>query len=255
MARAWKVAATPSSSASPLPWSGRSATTFRRGGHSMKLGRSLIVSAFCVSLALPAPVLSQARAPGSPQPSQAPAAAGTKSFSQEELDQLVAPIALYPDALVAQVLMASTYPLDIVAADRWVKSNPGLKDKALEDALQQQPWDPSVKSLAVFPQVLTMMSEKLDWTQKLGDAFLADQKVVLDTIQKLRAKAQESGNLKTTQEQTVIVEEKIIKIEPANPQVIYVPSYNPTVVYGARPYPAYPPYHYYLPGYVATSTL
>ena len=98
-----------------------------------------------------------------------------------------------------------------------------------------------------------MMSEKLDWTQKLGDAFLADQKVVLDTIQKLRAKAQESGNLKTTQEQTVIVEEKIIKIEPANPQVIYVPSYNPTVVYGAWPYPAYPPYYYYPPGYVATS--
>src|SRR5437762_11780906 len=130
MARVRKDAATPSSSASALPRSGRSATTFRwRGGHSMKLGRSLIVSAFCVSLALPAPVLSQAPAPGSPQPSQAPAA--TKSFSQEELDQLVAPIALYPDALVAQVLMASTYPLDIVAADRWVKSNPGLKDKAL----------------------------------------------------------------------------------------------------------------------------
>jgi Spy/CpxP family protein refolding chaperone len=104
-----------------------------------------------------------------------------------------------------------------------------------------------------FPQVLTMMSEKLDWTQKMGDAFLQDQKKVLDTIQSLRAKAQASGNLQTTKEQTVIVEEKIIKIEPASPQVVYVPTYNPTVVYGAWPYPAYPPYYYYPPGYVATT--
>ena len=225
----------------------------------MKLGRSLIVSAFCVSLALPAPVLSQAPAPGSPQPSQAPAAAATKSFSQEELDQLVAPIALYPDALVAQVLMASTYPLDIVAADRWVKSNPVLKDKALEDALQQQPWDPSVKSLAVFPQVLTMMSEKLDWTQKLGDAFLAQQKDVLATAQALRAKASAQGNLKDTNEQKVITTTEnnttVIKIEPTNPEVVYVPTYNPTVVYGSWPYPAYPPYSYYPPGYVAGGAL
>src|SRR2546423_15046030 len=111
MARAWKVAATPSSSASALPWSGRSATTFRwRGGHSMKLGRSLIVSAFCVSLALPAPVLSYAPAPVSPQPSQAPAAAGTKRFSQEELEQLVAPIGLCPAAAVAPGLLAATFP-------------------------------------------------------------------------------------------------------------------------------------------------
>jgi hypothetical protein len=104
-----------------------------------------------------------------------------------------------------------------------------------------------------FPQVLTMMSEKLDWTQKLGDAFLADQKKVLDTIQSLRAKAQAAGNLKSTKEQNVIVEEKIIKIESTSPQVVYVPTYNPTVVYGAWPYPAYPPYYYYPPGYVATS--
>ena len=174
-------------------------------------------------------------------------------FKQEELDQILAPIALYPDPLISQILMASTYPLEVIQADRWAKQNAKLKGDALTKALEQQNWDPSVKSLVNFPQVLTMMSEKLDWTQKLGDAFLADQKVVLDTIQKLRAKAQESGNLKTTQEQTVIVEEKIIKIEPANPQVIYVPSYNPTVVYGAWPYPAYPPYYYYPPGYVATS--
>src|SRR5437899_85791 len=178
---------------------------------------------------------------------------GAATFKQEELDQILAPIALYPDVLVSQVLIASTYPLEVLQADRFAQQNKNLKGDALTKALEAQDWDPSVKSLVNFPQVLTMMSEKLDWTQKLGDAFLADQKKVLDTIQKLRAKAQESGNLKTTQEQTVIVEEKIIKIEPANPQVIYVPSYNPTVVYGAWPYPAYPPYYYYPPGYVTTS--
>ncbi len=176
-------------------------------------------------------------------------------FKQEELEQIVAPIALHPDPLISQILMASTYPLEVVQADRWAKQNKSLKGDAVTAALEKQDWDPSVKSLVAFPQVLTMMSEKLDWTQKLGDAFLADQKKVLDTIQSLRAKAQASGNLKTTKEQTVIVEEKIIKIEPANPQVIYVPTYNPTVVYGSWPYPAYPPYSYYPPGYVASSMM
>jgi len=171
----------------------------------------------------------------------------------EELEQVVAPIALHPDPLISQILMAATYPLEVVQAERWAKQNASLKGDALTKALEAQDWDPSIKSLVNFPQVLTMMSEKLDWTQKLGDAFLADQKVVLDTIQTMRAKAQASGNLKTTKEQTVIVEEKIIKIEPASPQVIYVPTYNPTVVYGAWPYPAYPPYAYYPPGYMAGS--
>ena len=175
-------------------------------------------------------------------------------FKQEELDQVLAPIALYPDSLVAQILMASTYPLEVVQADRFAKQNASLKGEALTKALESQSWDPSVKSLVNFPQVLTMMNDKLDWTQKLGDAFLAQQKPVMDTIQSLRAKAQAAGNLKTTKEQTVIVEQKIIKIEPASPQVIYVPAYNPTVVYGAWPYPAYPPYYYYPPGYVATAT-
>jgi Spy/CpxP family protein refolding chaperone len=182
-------------------------------------------------------------------------AAGAPVFKQEELDQLAAPIALYPDSLISQILMASTYPLEVVQADRFAKQNASLKGDALTKALEAQNWDPSVKSLVNFPQVLTMMSEKLDWTQKLGDAFLAQEKAVLDTIQSLRAKAQASGNLKTTKEQTVIVEEKIIKIEPANPQVIYVPTYNPTVVYGAWPSPAYPPYYYYPPGYVATTAM
>jgi Spy/CpxP family protein refolding chaperone len=174
-------------------------------------------------------------------------------FQQEELEQLLAPIALHPDSLVSQILMASTYPLEVVQAERFAKQNAKLKGDALTAALEKQDWDPSVKSLVNFPQVLTMMSEKLDWTQKLGDAFLADQKKVLDTIQALRAKAQAAGNLQSTKEQNVIVEEKIIKIESTSPQVVYVPTYNPTVVYGAWPYPAYPPYYYYPPGYVATS--
>jgi Protein of unknown function (DUF3300) len=174
-------------------------------------------------------------------------------FKQEELDQLLAPIALYPDSLIAQILMGSTFPLEVVQADRFAKENANLKGDALTEALESQNWDPSVKSLVNFPQVLTMMSEKLDWTQKLGNAFLAQQKPVMDTIQSLRAKAQAAGNLKTTKEQTVIVEQKIIKIESASPQVIYVPTYNPAVVYGAWAYPAYPPYYYYPPGYVATT--
>lgn len=180
---------------------------------------------------------------------------GSKPFKQEELDQLVAPIALYPDDLLSQTLMASTYPLEVVQADRWVKQNKDLKGDALATALEKQPWDPSVKSLVNFPQVLTMMSEKLDWTQKLGDAFLAQQEDVMDTVQNLRAKAQAQGNLKTTKEQKVIVQEKIIIIEPASPQVIYVPTYNPVVVYGPWWWPAYPPYYYYPPGYVAGAAL
>jgi hypothetical protein len=202
--------------------------------------------ALIVFLVIPPRVFAQ-------QPAEAPAAKEAPPFKQEELDQIVAPIALHPDPLISQILMASTYPIEVVLAERWTKQNASLKGDALTKALEAQDWDPSVKSLVNFPQVLTMMSEKLDWTQKLGDAFLADQKKVLDSIQSLRAKAQASGNLKTTKEQTVIVEEKIIKIEPANPQVIYVPAYNPTVVYGSWPYPAYPPYYYYPPGYVATT--
>ncbi len=177
--------------------------------------------------------------------------AETKVFKQEELDQILAPIALYPDSLVAQILMASTYPLEVVAASRWVKKNKDLKAEALTAALEKEGWDPSVKSLVNFPQVLDMMNEKLDWTQKLGDAFLAQQKDVMDTIQKLRRKAEAAGNLKTTKEQKVIVEKETIIIESASPQVVYVPTYNPVVVYGAWPYPAYPPYSYYPPGYVA----
>src|SRR5262245_21995202 len=177
-----------------------------------------------------------------------------KAFSKEELEQIVAPIALYPDSLVAQILMASTYPLEVVEAARWSKANPSVKDKALEDAMQQQKWDASVKSLTAFPQVIQGMSEKLEVTQKMGDAFLGQQKEVMDAIQRLRGKADQAGNLKSGKEQTVTKGQEagqtVIKIEPANPQTVYVPSYNPTTVYGPWPYPAYPPYYpyYYTPG-------
>jgi hypothetical protein len=184
---------------------------------------------------------------------EGPEKAPSKAFSREQLDQLLAPIALYPDSLLTQIMMASTYPLEVVKANNWVKQNKGLKGDPLTAALEKQPWDPSVKSLVNFPQILEMMESKLDWTQKLGDAFIAQQKDVLAAVQTLRAKALEAGNLKTTKEQKVVVEQqtKIIVIEQASPQVVYVPSYNPTVVYGVWAYPAYPPYPVYPPGYVA----
>jgi hypothetical protein len=182
---------------------------------------------------------------------------GDKTFKQEELDQLLAPIALYPDSLLAQILMASTYPLEVVQAGRWIKANQTLKGDALSAALEKENWDPSVKSLVNFPQVLDLMNEKLDWTQKLGDAFLAQQKDVMDTVQRLREKAEAQGNLKSSEQQKVIVEKETqtIIIEPANPQVVYVPTYNPTVVYGTWWYPSYPPYYYYPPGYAAGAAL
>jgi len=192
-----------------------------------------------------------------PQGVMAQSESGNKPFKQEELDQLLAPIALYPDSLLAQIFMASTYPLEVVQAGKWAKANQNLKGDALAAALEKEKWDPSVKSLVNFPQVLDMMNENLDRTQKLGDAFLAQQKDVMDTVQKLRAKAEEKGNLKTTEEQKVVVEKetKTIIIESASPEVVYVPTYNPTVVYGPWWYPSYPPYYYYPPGYVAGAAL
>ena len=177
----------------------------------------------------------------------------SKSFSQQELDQLLAPIALYPDALLAQIFMASTYPLEVVEAARWVKANPKLTGKALEDAMVNQSWDPAVKSLTAVPQVLQQMNEKLDWTQKLGDAFLAQQQDMMDTVQVLRGKASANGNLKSNEQQVVKTEaqgsETIYIVESAKPEVVYVPTYSPTVVYGSWWYPA-PPYYMYPPSYV-----
>ena len=180
----------------------------------------------------------------------APAADGT--FSQAQIDQMMAPIALYPDSLLSQVLMASTYPADVADAAKWVKAHPDSKGDAAVKAVQDQSWDPSVQSLAAFPQILDMMGGQPDWVQKLGDAFLASSKDVLDAVQRLRQKAQKAGNLKSSEQQKVIVEpapsgtssQTIVRIEPANPEVIYVPTYNPTVVYGSWYYPAYPPYYW-----------
>jgi hypothetical protein len=173
-------------------------------------------------------------------------------FRQEELDQMLAPIALYPDSLLVQVLMAATYPLEVVQAARWVNANPNLRADDMANALDKKNWDPSVKSLVNFPSILAMMNDKLEWTQDIGDAFLGQREWVMDTVQNLRAKAYTLGNLATTYEQVVVVEEDTIVIESASPQIIYVPVYNPTVVYGPWWYPAYPPYYYHPPGYAAS---
>jgi hypothetical protein len=174
----------------------------------------------------------------------------TPVFKQEELEQMLAPIALYPDSLLSQILMASTYPLEVVQAQRWAQQNKTLRGLELATALEGRSWDPSVKSLVDFPDVLDMMNDKLDWMQSLGDAFLAQPKDVMNAVQALRKKAQDQGSLKTTQQQTVNDSNQIIVIEAANPEVIYVPAYDPTVVYGYWPYPAYPPYYWYPPWYV-----
>ena len=173
-----------------------------------------------------------------------------KPFTPEQLDQMLAPIALYPDALLAQVLMAATYPLEIVEAARWSQAHSTLKGDAAVSAVKDQNWDVSVKSLTAFPQTLEMMNNKLDWTQKIGDAMIGQQKDVAESIQRLRAKATAAGNLKSTPQQKVTTQaapsggSSAIVIEPANPEVVYVPYYNPNVVYGTWPYPAYPPYYY-----------
>ena len=199
-----------------------------------------------------APVVAQQPAPAAAPPPAS--AAGAKTFSQQDLDRLLAPIALYPDALLVQILMASTYPLEIVSAARWAKDNPSVKDKALEDAMQKQTWDPAVKALTAVPKVLQQMSEKIDWTQQLGDAFLAQQADVMTTVQALRTKAAAAGNLKSTPEQNVKTEtqegKSVIIVESTQTEVVHVPTYNPAAVYGAWPYPAYPPYSMYPPGYV-----
>jgi len=171
----------------------------------------------------------------------------TDRFRKEELDQMLAPIALYPDSLIAQILMASTYPLEIVQAERWVEQNKTLTGDSLDDALKEKSWDPSIKSLCHFPDVLFSMSDKLDQTSKLGDAFLSQNDDVMATIQQLRRKAETQGNLKTTKEQKVIHEEDAIRIEPATRHVVYVPVYDPLYVYGPWWHSAYLPYYWYHP--------
>jgi hypothetical protein len=178
------------------------------------------------------------------------AAPQKSTFPPEQIEQLVAPIALHPDDLLSQILMASTYPLEIVQAQRWIKANPSLKGEAAAKAIEKKEWDASVKSLVNFPDVLAMLDKKLDWTQNLGNAFLAQQKDVMDTIQKLRKKAMDEGKLKPSKEMNVTTEGETIVISSTDPDVVYVPVYDPTVVYYSRwPYPAYPPYYYYPPHY------
>jgi len=172
----------------------------------------------------------------------------SENFSREELAQMLAPIALYPDTLLSQVLMASTYPIEVIEADRWVKRNPDLKDEQLDNALEDQDWDPSVKAICHFPSILALMSDNISETVNIGNAFLAQEDEVMDTIQELRHKAYEKGNLDTTREQKVIVKKETIIIEPADPRVYYVPYYDPLTIYGTWWYPAYPPYYWGPPG-------
>jgi len=162
----------------------------------------------------------------------------------EQLQQLVAPIALYPDSLVAQILAASTYPEQIVEADRWLQANPDLKDDKLAQAVDQQPWDPSVKALTAFPSVLGNMDKNLSWTSSLGDAYYNQQQDVMDAIQVMRRRAQEAGNLQTTAQQTVTTQGSTVIIQPADPTVVYVPAYDPWVIYGPPivPWPGWYPY-------------
>jgi len=176
-------------------------------------------------------------------------------MSQQELDSLVSPIALYPDALVAQILSAATFPDQVAAANTWLQQNKNLTGNALGQAVNQQSWDPSVKALTQFPSVLSNMAQNLAWTSQLGEAYHNQQSDVMAAVQQLRAQAQAAGNLKTTPQQTVTTQsqggQQVIVIQPANPQVVYVPTYNPTVIYGT---PYYPP-SYSTGAMVATSLL
>lgn len=182
-----------------------------------------------------------------------PAIADDGKFSKQQLDQMLAPIALYPDDLLSNVLMASTYPLDVVEAQRWRREpeNAKLEGDALTDAVKSKDWDPSIKALLLFPDVLKSMSDKLDWTQNLGEAFLNQQTEVMDQVQFLRSKADASGHLKTNEQQKVTKQDgDVYVIEPADPEVVYVPIYQPDVVYGPWWYPDYPPYYWGYPGAV-----
>jgi hypothetical protein len=174
------------------------------------------------------------------------------AFSPEELDQMLAPIALYPDPLLSQILMAATYPLEVVQAARWSRANPHLKGQDAARAVEQMDWDPSVKSLVAFPQILHRMDEQLDWTQRLGEAFLEQEPHVMDAIQGLRQRAERAGGLRSNEQMQVRRQDEHILIEPAQPQVVYVPYYDPAVVYGPWRWPAYPPVYWGPPpGYYA----
>ena len=166
-----------------------------------------------------------------PQAQGAPAPAYTQQ-SPEQMQELVAPIALYPDSLVAQILAAATFPEQVVEADRWVQAHPDLKGDDLAKAVDQQPWDPSVKALTAFPTVLGNMDKNISWTSSLGDAYYNQQADVMNAVQIMRQKAEQAGNLKDTPQQTVTTDGPDIDIAPANPEIVYVPAYDPWAVYG-----------------------
>src|SRR5213082_3066339 len=198
----------------------------------------------CVMLILPGDTLLRAQDNGQ-EPTKIP---------NVQLDSLVAPIALYPDPLLAQTLACSTYPLEIIQLQQWLVKNKTLKDKALVDAVQKQDWDASVQAMAAFPDLVKQLSENVKWTTDLGNAFLAQQNDLMDAVQRMRVKAKDNGNLKSNEQQKVetkVIESKsVVVIQPSSPEVVYVPSYNPTVVYGTPAYP-YPPIAYPPPGYYA----
>src|SRR5258706_119296 len=172
---------------------------------------------------------------------QTPPAPRNAAATQQELDQMLAPIALYPDSLLSQIFMAATYPLEVVEAARWSRANPALTGQQAVDAVGERDWDASVKSLAAFPQVLAMMDQHLEWTARLGDVFIAQEPQVMETVQSLRQKAYEAGNLRSTEQATVLQQGDAYAIEPASPEVVYVPYYDPRVAYGSWWWPAYPP--------------
>ena len=192
-------------------------------------------------------------------PSSTSSADQSDLLKPEQLEALVSPIALYPDTLLAEVLMASTYPLEVIEAERWVQDNKTLKGEQLKAAVDKQKWDDRVKSLTATPDVLALMSSKLDWTRQLGDAVLAQQPDVMDAVQKLRTKAQANKKLTSNKQQTVSTQEEagkqVIVIQPTDPNTVYVPYYDPGVVYGSWPYAAYPPYYFGAPGYIGAGVI
>lgn len=199
-----------------------------------------VIALLCVVLVLPGNTLLMA------MQGQSPASQDAR-ISNEQLDSLVAPIALYPDPLLSQTLVACTYPLEIVQLQQFIESNKNLKDKALTDAVMKQDWDPSVQAMAAFPDVVNQLAQNIRWMDDLGNAFLAQQSGVMDAVQRMRAKAVDKGALKTTKEQSVetkVIENKtVVVVEPSSPEVVYVPSYDPMAVWGAPYYP-YPPMAY-----------
>lgn len=202
------------------------------------------VALLCALLLLPGDLVAYAQTP--PQQDAPPEQAAPK-IPNAQLDSLVAPIALYPDPLLAQVLVASTYPLEVIQLQQWLPQHKDLKDKALAAAVEKEQWDPSIQAMAVLPDVVKQLAENIKWTTDLGNAFLAQQNDVMDAVQRMRIKAKDAGNLKSSEQQKVetkTVESKtVVVIQQAQPQVVYVPSYNPTVVYGPPVYP-YPPIVY-----------